>query len=31
MRSEERLLRLHFGTEYDDYFARTWRLIPWVY
>jgi len=31
MRSEERLLRLHFGAEYDDYFARTWRLIPWVY
>ena len=29
--SEERLLREHFGKEYDDYFARTWRLVPWVY
>jgi protein-S-isoprenylcysteine O-methyltransferase Ste14 len=31
MRAEERLLRAHFGSEYDAYFARTWRLIPWVY
>jgi protein-S-isoprenylcysteine O-methyltransferase Ste14 len=31
IRSEERLLREHFGKEYDDYFARTWRLIPWIY
>jgi protein-S-isoprenylcysteine O-methyltransferase Ste14 len=29
--SEERLLRQHFGAEYDAYFARTWRLIPGVY
>ncbi len=29
--SEERLLRAEFGAEYDNYFARTWRLIPWVY
>jgi protein-S-isoprenylcysteine O-methyltransferase Ste14 len=29
--SEERLLREHFGAEYDAYCARTWRLIPWVY
>jgi protein-S-isoprenylcysteine O-methyltransferase Ste14 len=29
--SEERLLRQHFGAEYDGYFARTWRLIPGVY
>jgi len=29
--SEERLLRQHFGTEYDAYFARTWRLIPGLY
>ena len=29
--SEERLLREHFGAEYDIYCARTWRLIPWVY
>lgn len=29
--SEERLLRGHFGAEYDGYCARTWRLIPWIY
>ncbi|MCA6108590.1 methyltransferase family protein [Bradyrhizobium cenepequi] len=26
--SEERLLHEHFGKEYDDYFVRTWRLVP---
>lgn len=31
MRSEEKLLREHFGAEYESYFARTWRLIPFVY
>jgi protein-S-isoprenylcysteine O-methyltransferase Ste14 len=31
MRSEEKLLREHFGAEYEAYFARTWRLVPWVY
>ena len=31
IRSEERLLRAHFGTEYDAYVARTWRLIPGIY
>jgi protein-S-isoprenylcysteine O-methyltransferase Ste14 len=31
IRSEERLLREHFGKEYDDYFARTWRLAPGIY
>lgn len=31
IQSEERLLRAHFGKEYDDYFARTWRLVPWIY
>lgn len=31
MRSEENLLREHFGAEYEAYVARTWRLIPWVY
>jgi len=31
IRAEERLLRDHFGVEYDSYFARTWRLIPWIY
>jgi protein-S-isoprenylcysteine O-methyltransferase Ste14 len=31
IRSEERLLREHFGAEYDAYFARTWRLIPGIY
>ena len=29
--SEERLLREHFGAEYNAYCARTWRLIPWAY
>ena len=31
IRSEERLLRAHFGKEYDEYCARTWRLVPWIY
>jgi protein-S-isoprenylcysteine O-methyltransferase Ste14 len=29
--AEERLLRTHFGTEYEAYCARTSRLIPGVY
>jgi protein-S-isoprenylcysteine O-methyltransferase Ste14 len=29
--SEERLLRGHFGAEYDAYVARTWRLVPGIY
>ncbi len=29
--SEERLLRAHFGAEYEAYCARTWRLIPGIY
>ncbi len=31
MRSEERLLQSQFGSEYDAYRSRTWRLIPWIY
>jgi protein-S-isoprenylcysteine O-methyltransferase Ste14 len=31
MSAEERLLRAHFGSEYDAYCKRTWRLIPRVY
>ncbi len=31
MRSEEKLLRSHFGAAYDAYCARTSRLIPGVY
>jgi protein-S-isoprenylcysteine O-methyltransferase Ste14 len=31
MHAEERLLREQFGAEYEAYFARTWRLIPWLY
>jgi protein-S-isoprenylcysteine O-methyltransferase Ste14 len=31
IRAEERLLRTHFGTEYDTYRARTSRLIPGLY
>jgi protein-S-isoprenylcysteine O-methyltransferase Ste14 len=29
--AEERLLGAHFGSEYDAYCARTWRLIPGIY
>jgi protein-S-isoprenylcysteine O-methyltransferase Ste14 len=31
MRSEERLLADRFGSEYEAYRARTWRLIPYLY
>jgi protein-S-isoprenylcysteine O-methyltransferase Ste14 len=31
IRSEEALLRSQFGAEYDDYCARTWRLVPGIY
>lgn len=31
MNSEEKLLRDYFGAEYEAYFARTWRLIPFIY
>ncbi len=31
MHSEERLLHAHFGQEYEAYYARTWRLVPWIY
>jgi protein-S-isoprenylcysteine O-methyltransferase Ste14 len=31
MNAEEKLLREHFGSEYEAYFARTKRLIPGVY
>jgi protein-S-isoprenylcysteine O-methyltransferase Ste14 len=31
MRAEEKLLRTHFGSGYDAYWARTPRLIPRVY
>ena len=31
IRSEEALLRSQFGTAYDEYCARTWRLVPGVY
>lgn len=31
MHAEERLLREHFGAEYEAYFKRTWRLVPGVY
>jgi protein-S-isoprenylcysteine O-methyltransferase Ste14 len=29
--AEERLLRTHFGSEYDGYRNRTWRMIPGLY
>jgi protein-S-isoprenylcysteine O-methyltransferase Ste14 len=31
IRAEERLLRSHFGAEYQAYCARTWRLLPGIY
>ena len=31
IRSEERLLRSHFGKEYETYCARTSRLVPGLY
>lgn len=31
IRSEEALLRSQFGAQYDDYRARTWRLVPGIY
>ena len=31
IRAEERLLRDHFGAEYEAYRARTWRLVPGIY
>ena len=31
IRSEEALLSSQFGAQYDDYRARTWRLVPGVY
>lgn len=31
IRAEERLLREHFGAEYDTYCAGTWRLLPGIY
>ncbi len=31
IRSEEKLLHEHFGSEYEAYCSRTWRLIPKVY
>lgn len=31
IRAEERLLREHFGSEYETYCARTWRLLPGIY
>ena len=31
MKAEEALLSSQFGTEYDSYRARTWRLIPYMY
>jgi protein-S-isoprenylcysteine O-methyltransferase Ste14 len=31
IRAEEALLRTQFGQEYQDYCARTWRLVPGLY
>jgi protein-S-isoprenylcysteine O-methyltransferase Ste14 len=31
IRAEERLLREHFGAEYESYCKQTWRLVPGIY
>jgi protein-S-isoprenylcysteine O-methyltransferase Ste14 len=31
IRSEEALLRSHFGAEYEAYRSRTWRLVPGIF
>jgi protein-S-isoprenylcysteine O-methyltransferase Ste14 len=31
MGQEERLLGEHFGSEFESYRRRTWRLLPHVY
>ena len=31
IRVEETVLSAHFGSAYESYRSRTWRLIPWVY
>ena len=31
IRAEETLLRTQFGSEYDAYCSRTWRLIPGLF
>lgn len=31
IRSEESLLSSQFGAQYEDYRARTWRLVPGIY
>ena len=31
IRAEERLLSEHFGSEYEAYRQRTWRLVPGIY
>jgi len=31
IRIEEAMLIAHFGEEYRQYQARTWRLLPWVH
>jgi len=28
---EERALSATFGVQYEEYCARTWRLLPWLY
>ncbi|KAI1751992.1 hypothetical protein F4782DRAFT_502842 [Xylaria castorea] len=31
VRQEERMLRAKFGIEWEQWHARTWRFIPWVF
>jgi protein-S-isoprenylcysteine O-methyltransferase Ste14 len=28
---EEAVLESHFGENYQNYKARSWRLFPWIY
>ncbi|TRX98009.1 hypothetical protein FHL15_001219 [Xylaria flabelliformis] len=31
VRQEERMLRAKFGIEWEQWHARTWRFIPWIF
>jgi len=31
MQKEERLLAAHFGSEFEDYRRRSWKLIPFLF
>ncbi|KAF9579752.1 hypothetical protein BGW38_003865 [Lunasporangiospora selenospora] len=31
IQKEEKMLSQHFGSEWDEYVSRRWRMIPFVY